>query len=245
VLRDREAHTAQELVERATPIAFLTEAGYSLRPLVETVSLIDQRATDWWLGASYVEAFGRVFPNLGDKHRSTADAEPAAPAHWLMSKVASWHWRRGMAFGFSAVAEPYLNFGVPGVILVFMAIGYALAMSDEYLRRGPFLAAFILCSFGSLLWTTRNDFTNFVRPAVWSGIIVGVAKLVDYQLSAHRRKENATDGKGGAGPPGEWRPRGLAAAAGARGEGGTQLQPIVSPGKAGRRWGRRDSQGGT
>jgi hypothetical protein len=39
-----------------------------------------------------------------------------------------------------------------------------------------------LCALGALLWTSRNDFLNFVRPAAWSGAIV----LVVY-IAAHVR----------------------------------------------------------
>lgn len=176
----------REVLEQATPLSFLAETGYSLRALSETILLVDRRVTDLWMGASYVEAARRITPNLGTD-RSVVQGVPTAPAHFLVYKIEPWLWKRGFGYGYSAVAEPYLNFGVPGVVGFFVLLGLGLSYCNTILGRNPYVTAWIGCAFGSLLWTARNDFTNFVRPAAWAAAIVLAAYVIETMAAALRR----------------------------------------------------------
>src|ERR1700730_19324688 len=88
--------------------------------------------------------------------------------------------------GFSAVAEPYMNFGIPGVLGYFLLLGYLLVRLDHISIKSPYALACWALVLGPLLWTTRNDFANFFRPAVWGLCCLGVIRLLSqaYTLTA-------------------------------------------------------------
>ncbi|MGA8234391.1 MAG: O-antigen polysaccharide polymerase Wzy, partial [Candidatus Acidiferrales bacterium] len=77
--------------------------------------------------------------------------------------------------GFSAVAEPYMNFGLAGVVGYFLLLGFLLVRLEQVSIRSSHALACWALVLGPLLWTTRNDFTNFFRPAAWGLICIGVA----------------------------------------------------------------------
>ena len=189
IARIRADHDIHDLLKEASPIAFFAETGASLGTLVYTVGLIDSGNTTWWLGKSYTTAAARVLPNLQPDVRGGDAFAMGAPALWLTATIEPWLYARGQGLGYSGVAEPYLNFGAPGVAVFFLAVGFLLRRAEPLLGRRPFLTACILCGFASLLWTIRNDFTTFVRPAVWSCLMVAAAHVVDrqYRRWSHRR----------------------------------------------------------
>jgi oligosaccharide repeat unit polymerase len=194
--RTEKAMTPDDILERLTPVEFIAETGYSLRPLVETLSLLDTGATSWWMGRSYLEAVNRIMPNLGAEKRNIAEAMESAPNQWLTGAVKPWLLRRGMGFGYSGVAEPYLNFGAPGVVFYFLLLGLVLETIDSSLGRRPYLGAWAMCAFGCLLLTTRNDFTTFARPAVWSAALVACAYVVDNALASRKAHRVSVGGSG-------------------------------------------------
>lgn len=169
----REAVTMNDLREaagNATPIAALAEMGWTLRPLVETVRLVPAQVP-YRYGQSYLDATARLFPNLSGSRADADWADPLRlpPNHWITFTVEPWTHAAFGGLGFSAVAEPYLNFGVAGVVAYFFLLGVGLGRADLWLATGPSrrtLAMIALC-FMPLLLTARNDYHNFIRPAVW------------------------------------------------------------------------------
>ncbi|MGA8224533.1 MAG: O-antigen polysaccharide polymerase Wzy, partial [Candidatus Acidiferrales bacterium] len=102
------------------------EMGASIRPLIETTALVGPQ--DYRYGKTYLVGLKGVLPNL------TLHWDPAAtesiddlpPSHWLIAIVDPWTYRNNGGMGFSAVAEPYMNFGIAGVLFYFLLIGYLL-----------------------------------------------------------------------------------------------------------------------
>jgi hypothetical protein len=180
-----------EAAADASPIGALTEMGGSLRTLVETVRLVPD-VTAYRLGGSYVDAALRVVPNVGLSKSESDWTDPASlpPNHWITYMVAPWAYAAYGGLGFSAIAEPFLNFGIAGVAAYFFALGALLGWLDVALTVEPsrrFLAITAIV-FMPLLVTVRNDFHNFMRPAVWGAAIV----LLVEQIHGDRRARNGT-----------------------------------------------------
>ncbi len=180
----------QQAAIDASPLGELAEMGATLRPLVDTLRLVPAEAP-YRLGSSYLGAARRVVPNVGLLPVDTDWSDPTElpPNHWITYAVEPWTWAAFGGLGFSAVAEPYLNFGVPGIVGYFLLLGFCLGRLDLVLaggapRRTLALAAVV---FMPLLLTVRNDYSNFVRPAVWSVCIVLLIEWVYGVRVAPRR----------------------------------------------------------
>jgi O-antigen polysaccharide polymerase Wzy len=171
------------------------EMGTSIRPLVETVGLIGPH--DFRLGRTYWTAIKGIVPNLA-MHWEASSTESEAdlpPNHWITATVDPWTYKNYGGMGFSAIAEPYMNFGVLGVLLYFFLLSFFLI----YLERIAIHSAYALAAWalvlGPLLWTTRNDFTNFFRPAIWGLLSLAGVKLFSEGYSKVFKKSNPSRSK--------------------------------------------------
>jgi hypothetical protein len=154
-------------VDQVRPFEFFTEAGGSLRPLVETVQAFDSGKQRLWMGRSYALAAARVVPNVSLRWEAAAEEEAnLTPDQWVSQRADGWK------IGFSGVAEPYLNFGVAGVVLYFAALGFLLVRADALARRSPYWCAVVASTQAALLWTVRNDVMALIRTAAWSAAVV-------------------------------------------------------------------------
>ncbi|HEY3446516.1 MAG TPA: O-antigen polysaccharide polymerase Wzy [Myxococcales bacterium] len=172
----------QPTTEAATgPLAVFVEAGGSLYPLVVTVEQIDGGAQELWWGRSYAMAVGRVLLNVSSRR---SEERVLTPSAWATLQADPWAFDNGYGIGFSGVAEPYLNFGLAGVLLVFLALGGIVRTWERWLSRDPFRAAIGAASFGFVLWSVRNEAMDLFRVmAIASGIVLGA-----WALSALRRR---------------------------------------------------------
>lgn len=180
--------SAADLVVSAHPLEAVEEMGGSLRPLVHTIELMENETLRW--GKTYWQAVLQVVPNLafewgGERY---LPLEELPPSHWVSRLAAPWHYRHYGGLGFSAVAEPYMNFGVAGVAAWFMLLGWALARADRSRASETVRLAAAAMALGPLLWTTRNAMTVFFRPAVWGLAVVAVSALLGRTLTADRRR---------------------------------------------------------
>jgi oligosaccharide repeat unit polymerase len=162
------------------------EMGASIRPLIETIALVGPK--NYRYGKTYLAALRGILPNLTLHWQSpaTESIDDLSPSHWLIAVVDPWTYRNNGGMGFSAVAEPYMNFGTPGVLGYFLLLGYLLVRLDHISIKNPYALACWALVLGPLLWTTRNDFANFFRPAVWGLCCLGVIRLLSraYTLTA-------------------------------------------------------------
>jgi len=154
------------------------EMGASIRPLIEITGLVGPK--NYRYGRTYLSALKGIVPNLTLRWESpaTESFDDLPPSHWLIAVVDPWTYRNNGGMGFSAVAEPYMNFGIVGVIGYFFLLGYLLVRLDRVSIHSPYALACWALVLGPLLWTTRNDFANFFRPAVWGLCCLGLIWLV-------------------------------------------------------------------
>ena len=165
------------------------EMGASIRPLIETADLVD--STNYRYGRTYLIGLKAVLPNLAVRWEapSAESVDELPPSHWITATVDPWSYRNYGGMGFSAVAEPYMNFGVVGVILYFALIAFLLVRLEQVSFRNSYALAAWGLILGPLLWTTRNDFSNFFRPVVWGLVCLGLVHAFSrgYSLIARPR----------------------------------------------------------
>jgi hypothetical protein len=171
----------------AHPLTAVEEVGGSLRPLVHTLELMENEPYRW--GYTYWQAVWMVMPNLALNWEADiyAAVDELPPSLWMARLAAPWHYYHGGGLGFSAVAEPYMNFGVAGVMAFFPLLAAALVWCDRLDGLRPARVAVWAMVLGPLLWTARNAFTVFVRPAVWGVLVVAAAYLVSRAAAGLKR----------------------------------------------------------
>lgn len=164
----------------------ISEIGASVNALASVLQLVP-KVDDYRYGSSYVISIIDAFPNIGlniniEESReyavrqrfSDADAvRQMRPADWLTYRIAPWHFSKGYGVGFSAIAEPFLNFGTTGVLVFFVLLGYALGRLDCVpLFRNPYLFIFCTTMLWPLIRTVRNDSSNFFKPVAFTLLIL-------------------------------------------------------------------------
>ena len=113
------------------------------------------------------------------------------PGDWMTYVISPEKFRIGHGVGFSAVAEPFINFGYVGVVGYFVLLGWALGWLDRLnLAAHPWVVLLISATFWALLRTVRNSAGNFVKPFVFALVILGIwwlaNKLFAVNMSAPR-----------------------------------------------------------
>lgn len=161
----------------ADPVSVLLETGGSLYPLVVTAERLEDAGEEPWMGRSYAMAAGRMVPNVATRFETTGQ-RVLTPAAWVTMHADGWAYDHGGGIGFSGVAEPYLNFGVAGVVVFFLLLGIVLQRWDAWLGTDPFLGAIGAASFGFVLWTVRNDGMELFRAVAVAAGTVLVARAL-------------------------------------------------------------------
>jgi oligosaccharide repeat unit polymerase len=178
VARNSTEHSLGNAFKDVHLLDFFTEAGASIRPLIGTIMEIEFYHSNYWWGGSYICGIYQIIPNISLTWRGQPDSKIKPPAHWITARTEPILYARGGGLGYSGVAEPYLNFGVPGVIFFFSGLGYFLIKLERKFHEDPYKIAVLMCSYAALLWTTRNDFVNFFRPAIWACIFILFLRLM-------------------------------------------------------------------
>lgn len=165
--------------ERIHPLDGVTEMGGSLRPLVHTLRYLETESWRW--GRTYTQSLQTVVPNLALEWQGASyiPLDELPPNHWLTAQAEPGMYRQFGGLGFSAVAEPYMNFGPAGVAVYFFALGALLGRAAGFRSGRPSSLALWAMVLGPLLWTTRNSFEIFFRPAVWGVALVWLLRLVE------------------------------------------------------------------
>jgi oligosaccharide repeat unit polymerase len=153
-------------------------------------------------GKTYINAFIDAVPNImpqmaeservATKRKAFVKPELVSdlrPADWLTYHTNPIRFISGEGVGFSAIGEPYLNFGFMGVIGFFVLLGFALGLLDRIdLRLHPNL----IIAAGALYWplvkTVRNDISNFVKPAVFTLICILIWRVSTKIVFSFRTK---------------------------------------------------------
>jgi oligosaccharide repeat unit polymerase len=103
----------------------------STMPTVADILAWFPAGQDFRWGATYLEALGVLVPLAIWPDR------PLAVGEWYAAHFYSAVWEQGGAFGFSPVAEAYMNFATPGVVLIFFLFGALLYLTEYAILRRP------------------------------------------------------------------------------------------------------------
>ena len=95
------------------------------------------------------------------------------PSDWLSHHLIPQSFLKGHGVGFTAIGEPYLNFGLGGVIAYFLLIGFLLGTLDRIdLLAHPRVLFFCSAILWHFIRTARDDLGNFIKPLVFTYLIV-------------------------------------------------------------------------
>lgn len=205
--------TLQDFIESTNKASVgdaFASMGSALGILATTIESIP-KDEQYRYGRSYVSHLQSALPNLGftmDLSNSRAEIYQAmqlnrearlrlAPSDWASLVIIPTAFLQGHGVGFSAIAEPYLNFGYAGVVVFFVLLGIFLARFDQV----PLLLSyrwltFATIFFWNMLVTVRNDFGVFTKPAIFTAICLGlwiaVRRFVPVPWLQGRNPQNAT-----------------------------------------------------
>ena len=151
-------------------ISSVHEMGSTMATTAHTLTLVPgSRPFD--KGEGYAYALLTLFPNLfWDIHptivRGTAN-------EWLVQSINPWLAARGGAYGYSCIAEAYLNFGKPGVPLMMCLYGVLFVSLLLWAEKSgdPAKLAFAATVLAFVLRFPRDELTGVIRPVVWYALL--------------------------------------------------------------------------
>lgn len=163
-------------LEEHPAVDAILEMGGSILPVAHMLELVPKyRPYD--NGVGYFYAMLTVLPSLfWDRHPTVARGTASA---WLIETVDPDGAKIGTGLGFSFVAEAFMNFGLLGVPLFSLLLGYGVAWfwlwAERGRDRGRFVAVAILIPY--LLFLARAEFFLLPRSLVWYSLIPYAAYL--------------------------------------------------------------------
>lgn len=194
-LRDGQVSDITSPVEAA--VKSLGSTGQQLGTVVYTMYLLEHGA-DYFYGDSYLQAIGKILPNIGLNDNSQGGIFPSMNA-WVTSWVDPAAYARFAGISFSGVAEAYANFGLLGVFVVFTLIGIITYGVERSASRSRFSATFYglvlyLLFFGTikgeLALITRN-FVFFFGIYALGSWISGLSKPSLYSTSRSKPHQSS------------------------------------------------------
>jgi hypothetical protein len=143
------------------------EMGGSMATIAHTIALVpDMR--DYEYGATYGYALSTLMPNLFWKvHPGVVNS----PSKWLVETVSPETAQTGGGFGYSLVAEGYLNFGFLGSAVPMLLLGWGIGTLSRRseMESSHLMLCFIALALLPLLIYARAEAGNALRGVVWYG----------------------------------------------------------------------------
>jgi len=173
-------------------VAILSEMGGSIITISWTLELVPSiRDFDW--GLSYLYAVLTLFPNLfWDVHPTVAHG---LLAHWLVWEEAPEFAAMGGGYGYSFIAEAFLNFGWIGAPVALCMIGYLVGRFTLWANtpKLPIIRVAAVASFMSFFFIfARGESGSVVRSLVWYSLLpYGLAYFLMRVKIPFRKKQDA------------------------------------------------------
>ncbi len=151
-------------------VAVLTETGGTMVTIAHTLTFVPSvRGYD--LGEQYFFAALTLIPNLFWAVHPAI--EHGLASDWLVWLVDPSFASQGGGFGYSFIAEAYLNFGWPGAPLFLGLVGFLFAKLVFWACRmgSPAKLAVIASFTGFVIFWARGESIDVVRPLVWYALV--------------------------------------------------------------------------
>lgn len=151
-------------------VAILGETGGTMVTVAHTLTLVPEvRGYDF--GQQYSFAVFTLVPNLfWSIHPAVAHG---LASDWLVWLVDPSFAASGGGFGYSFIAEAYLNFGWVGAIAFLGVVGYFFAKLVFWACRSgaPARLAVVASFTGFVIFWARGESIDVVRPLVWYSLV--------------------------------------------------------------------------
>jgi oligosaccharide repeat unit polymerase len=158
----------------------LSEMGSSANTIAWTLELVP-RVRPFSLGGTYLSAALTLFPNLtfSEPHPALRLFGYDIPDFWVTWEIDRAFAQRGGSYGFSFIAEAYLNFGWAAPICLFM-LGLIYGRVRGWTLEGndPARMAIMGIFLASILFFARGSMLFLIRPLCWYALFPYLAILV-------------------------------------------------------------------
>lgn len=149
----------------------ISEMGASMLTVAYTIELVP-KVRDFQMGAEYLYALLTLIPNIfgGDLHPSIARGIPDI---WLVNEIDPVMASYNNTYGFSFIAEAYLNFGWYGTSIALGIMGFLFVKLTLWAVNSgnPARMAMLACFISYFLFYPRGESVFMVRPLVWYSLI--------------------------------------------------------------------------
>jgi len=194
--QDVTSQDLAESIEQADAGTVVTQLGGVVVVIAHTLKWVP--ADDpYRYGQSYLSAMINAIPNISLTRQESGRAavysggivdkeevQKMSPGDWFTFRVSRSQFDKGGGAGFSTIAEAYLNFGLPGVVMFFGALGFLLGRLDQTDLQTSSRAYLYT---GALLWplmkTVRNHFGVFMKPVSFIILTIVLWKFVNFLRS--------------------------------------------------------------
>ncbi len=150
-------------------VASISEMGFSATTIGWTMELVP-KVRPFALGMSVVVAILTLVPNVfsAGRHPALTMSGYDIPDFWLVGEIEPEFAERGGSFGFSFIAEAYLNFGWFGILLLGgLGFFYARFVQWAVRDRDPLKMAIIAIFVSFFLFYPRGSCQMLFRPLIW------------------------------------------------------------------------------
>ncbi len=193
--RNINAESISTAVEKSTVNETMRTMGQTGGILAHILKLVPKE-DPYRYGNSYLDAVRNSAPNLSLTTRKSTRKETKesglnktnivrnlSPSEWLTYRIAYQKFLNGEGVGFSAIGEAHLNYGVLFVVIFFMLLGLILGKLDSMdIRNHPNIVFFGATMYWPLMRSVRNDFSTFVKPAVFMLIFIIIWRLLKHYI---------------------------------------------------------------
>lgn len=151
-------------------VAILSEMGGSMMTVSYTMEIVP-KYIDFQMGMDYLYALFTIVPNVfGKLHPTVARG---LPNHWLTEQINPPLASTKGSYGFSFIAEAYLNFGWIGTPIALGIMGFLFVKLVLWAEKSydPAKMAMIASFLSFLLFYARAESALIVRALIWYSLI--------------------------------------------------------------------------
>lgn len=155
----------------------IIEAGNSAKAFFRAHSIWGIREGYEW-GNTFFQGALRSIPNLGPTAGMLFPSEN--PAHKTIRLTAPEAHRKGIGYGFSIIAESYINFGLLGPPIVLTLAGFITRRLFDRAFYERNLYRMVIClawCTGFVNWIRNESYSSF-KPISWAILLMVFAKLL-------------------------------------------------------------------